>query len=173
MLVAARLVLGRGGALAVALGYLGFRVGVAVFVGWGIDHTAPHVPLHLVSAAAVEAVGLALGVARRLRFVAVSGLALATVGLAGERAWVGAVAPHSWGDGLLPDLLLPGGLAAVGGASWAAPSGDWPPAPVPSRQQSWRRAQPPWSWSWSCPSLGRRTVSGPRSRSSTEAETPW
>ncbi|HEY3239311.1 MAG TPA: hypothetical protein VGL92_07105, partial [Acidimicrobiia bacterium] len=54
VLVAARVVLGRGGALVVALGYLGFRVGLALVVGVGLDHSTPYVPFHLASAAAVE-----------------------------------------------------------------------------------------------------------------------
>ncbi|MGH8972972.1 MAG: hypothetical protein ACRD0C_07175 [Acidimicrobiia bacterium] len=114
VLVAARVVLGRGGALAVAAGYLGFRLLLAGFVGGVLDHTTPYVPLHLASAVAVEGVAAMLGTGRRLRFGAAAGLAVATVGLAGERMWVNAFAPHRWGGGLVPELFVVGGLAALG-----------------------------------------------------------
>ncbi len=116
VLAAARVVLGRGGALAVALGYLGFRLLMALFVGVALDHTMPYVPFHLASAAAVEVVGAVIGTMPRLRFALSAGVALATVGLLGERTWVDAFAPHPWSGRLGSELFAVGTLAAVGAA---------------------------------------------------------
>jgi len=69
----------------------------------------------LVSAAVVEVVATVLGTERRLRFALASGVAVATVGFAGEYAWnQGASQP--WRPVLVPDALLVGTLGAVGAA---------------------------------------------------------
>ena len=71
--------------------------------------------LFIVSALAVEAVARMLGTARRVRFAVASGVAVSTIGFAGEYAWnQGASQP--WRPVLIPDALLVGTLAAVGAA---------------------------------------------------------
>jgi hypothetical protein len=74
--------------------------------------------IFLVSALAVEAVAWLLGTTRRHRFAVCAGLAVATIGFAGEYAWnQGASQP--WRPVLIPDALLVGSLGAVGAATLA------------------------------------------------------
>lgn len=93
---------------------------------------------YVVSALCVEAVAWAAGTERRLRFGLLSGLAVGTVGLAGEWWWnQGAKQP--WETALLPDALVLGVVAAVGAAllgtafGGAIASRARPERPVPSR----------------------------------------
>ncbi len=87
-LVAARVVLGRGGAMLTALAFLALRGVFALLVGGALNHTVPRFPLYLVAAAAVEVVALLLGTERRVRFAMVSGAVVATVGLGAELTWI-------------------------------------------------------------------------------------
>ena len=87
-LVAARAVLGRGGALLAVLAFLVLRGTFTFVVGGALNHTVPRFPLYLVAAVAVEVVALLLGTDGRLRFAAVSGVAVATVGVAAELVWI-------------------------------------------------------------------------------------
>jgi len=87
-LVAARTALGPGGALLAVLGFLVLRGTFALLVGGALNHTVPRFPLYVVAALAVEVVALLLGTEERVRFAAVSGAAVATVGLAAELAWI-------------------------------------------------------------------------------------
>jgi hypothetical protein len=109
-LVAARLWVGRGGALfAVGFYYL-VRGGVSVVVAGAIGQLWSAVPLYLLEAVLVEL--LAVRFARSgVRFGALSGLAIGTVGFAGEYLWSGLVMPHPW----TPDIVVEGGLMAVAG----------------------------------------------------------
>lgn len=114
VLVLARLALGRGGALAVAVTFVVLRLAVAAVVG-GLGHSVPHLPLYLAPALAVEVVAARLGTDRRLRFAAWSGVAVATVGLAGEWAWASVANAHhldvrSWPVAVV--LALLGGVGA-------------------------------------------------------------
>lgn len=115
-LVAARLVLGRGGALAVAGFFVGIRCIVALVVGGALNLSVPRFPLYLGSVLAIELVAVALGTTRRLRFALVSGIGIATVGLGGDWLWTHAWGRHPWNGGLFPEAFLVGGLAAVGAA---------------------------------------------------------
>ncbi|MEJ7765515.1 MAG: hypothetical protein WKF86_08465 [Acidimicrobiales bacterium] len=87
-LVAARITLGRGGALGAVLAFLVLRGTFALLVGGALNHTVPRFPLYVLAAVAVEVVALVLGTNERLRFAAVSGLAVGTVGVAAELAWI-------------------------------------------------------------------------------------
>ena len=116
--VACRVVMGPGRALAVA--GMSLLLGV---VGMGEADFVPQRAggIYVVSAVVVEIVALVLGTERRLRFALVSGLGVATLGLAGEWVWnQGAYQP--WTAALLPDALLlcvlVGLGAAVLGAAW-------------------------------------------------------
>jgi hypothetical protein len=114
-LVAARLVLGRGHALVVAV--VAFVTTVAVgggVSGPGFVHPR-QTGLFFASALAVELVAWILGTERPLRFALASGVGVATLGLAGEWAW-NAHAIQPWNRSLLPSAVLVGGLAAVGSA---------------------------------------------------------
>lgn len=135
-LVAARLAVGAGGAVMAVLVFLGLRLLVVGLVSGALNHTIPRFPLYLVPALAVEAVAFALGTQRRLRYAAVAGAAIATVGLAAELAWVDL---SGWGplsgNGLLPALglgLVAAVAAAVIGAGLGQGGDDDTQPPVPA-----------------------------------------
>ena len=111
-LVAARLFMGRGGALAATVFFLVVRGGIALIVGPGFGEVLPTFPLYLGSAIVVELLALLLPVARRpLLFGAVAGAAVGTIGHATEAAWTQLVQTLSWGS----DILVEGTLMAVVG----------------------------------------------------------
>ena len=115
-LVAARTVLGPGGALLTVLAFLVLRVTLSLLVGAALNHTVPRFPLYLVAAAAVEVLALLLGTGDRLRFAAVAGAAVATVGLAAELAWIqlsGWGQPSGNGLPIALALSLVAGVAAA------------------------------------------------------------
>jgi hypothetical protein len=115
-LVAARLALGRGGALITAAGFLVLRGLLALLVGSGLGYLVPRFPLYLASAVAVETVAAVAGTGRRLRFAALAGVGVATFGLAGEWWWSQTWSHHPWPDVLLPETAAVVPLAAMGAA---------------------------------------------------------
>jgi hypothetical protein len=111
-LVAARLFIGRGGALAATAFFLVIRGGIALIVGPGFGEIVPMFPLYLGSAIAVELLALALPLARRpMVFGAVAGVAIGTIGHATEWGWTHLTQTLSWGS----DILVEGTLMAVAG----------------------------------------------------------
>jgi hypothetical protein len=114
-LVAARIVLGRGWALGVAV------INFVISIGGGFSRL-PHGYAHnrspaifLGSAIAIEVIAVALGTTRRTRFALASGLAVGTVGFATEWAWnTGAHQP--WKSPLLLSAFTVGLLMAIGAA---------------------------------------------------------
>src|SRR4051794_16550844 len=109
-LVAARLWIGRGGALTAVVFYLLIRGGVSLAVGPVIGHAFPGVPLYLGEAVLVELA--AVGFAQRpLVFGAVSGVLIGTGGFAAEYAWSAVAFPLRW----TPDILVEGVLMAIVG----------------------------------------------------------
>jgi hypothetical protein len=94
-LVLARAALGPWGAIKALVAYLIVRGSVALIVWGALYHTFPRFPLYLASALVVEAVAAWLGTDNRLRYALVSGVGIATVGVAGELAWVKL---SGWGD---------------------------------------------------------------------------
>jgi hypothetical protein len=94
-LVLARAALGPWGAVKAVVAYVIVRGGVALIVSGPLHHTFPRFPLYLASALVVEAVAVWLGTDNRLRYALVSGVAIATVGMVGELAWV---TLSGWGD---------------------------------------------------------------------------
>lgn len=138
VLVFARLLFGRGGALKALAVYLAIG---ALSLGIGLlepERTLDRMPLFLVAAIVVELVAL-----RRWRsplsLGAVAGLGAGTIGLAAEWAWSQIWMPYPWTSSLLPEaaiLSAVAGLAAgVIGARMAvafrAPAGDASTAPPP------------------------------------------
>jgi hypothetical protein len=111
-LVAARLFIGRGGALAAATFFLAVRGAIALIVGPALGEIAPMFPLYLGSAIVVELLALALPLARRpLLFGAAAGLAIGTVGHATEYGWTHLTQTLSWGS----DVVVEGTLMALAG----------------------------------------------------------
>ena len=111
-LVAARLFMGRGGALAAAAFFLVIRGGIALIVGPGFGEILPTFPLYLGSAIVVELLALSVSLARRpLVFGAVAGVAIGTIGHATEWGWTQFVQTLSWNS----DILVEGTLMAIVG----------------------------------------------------------
>ena len=87
-LVLARTALGPWGAVKAVVAYVIVRGSIALIVSGPLHHTFPRFPLYLASALVVEVVALWLGTGNRLRYALISGVAIATVGMVGELAWV-------------------------------------------------------------------------------------
>ena len=112
--VAARLVLGPGAALIAAVLAIVLRGAVSLAVGPVLG--APHSwwALYLGPALVVELVALTPLVKRPLVFGAVSGLAVATVGLWLESLWIGAVYTYPWPTSMWGEALAMSIPVAVG-----------------------------------------------------------
>jgi hypothetical protein len=111
-LVAARLFIGRGGALAATAFFLVIRGGIAIIVGPVFGEIVPMFPLYLGSAIVVELLALAVPLVRRpVVFGAVAGVAVGTVGQATEWGWTHLTQTLSWGS----DILVEGTLMAIAG----------------------------------------------------------
>jgi hypothetical protein len=110
-LVAARLWIGRGGALAAVGFYLAVRGGVSVLVGPGLGELWAAVPLYLAEAVAVEIVALVLAW-RPMAFGAVGGLLVGTVGFAAEYAWTQVAFILPWTTDMVAEGVA---MAVVGG----------------------------------------------------------
>jgi hypothetical protein len=115
-LVGARIVLGRGGALVMAAGFVVLRAVLGLVVGPGLGYIVPRFPLYLASALAVEAAAALVGTRRRIRLALVAGAGIGTLGLAGEWWWSHVWGRHPWVASLLPEALAVTVLAAVGAA---------------------------------------------------------
>src|SRR3954467_2948829 len=98
-LVAARVRLGRGGALAAALFFIGLRGLLSLLVGPIFGETTPHFPLYIVEAGLVELVALRWGRERPITLGAASGVLIGTIGFAAEYAWANVVDSIGWGRG--------------------------------------------------------------------------
>lgn len=128
-LVLARIALGPGGALAAVASYLVVRGIIAVLLGSSLNHTVPRFPLYLVSALLVEAVAWVAGTDRRIRFAAISGAAVATVGLAGEvvfasaTGWSGATGGNLWLEAAILAPIVGVAAALLGAGLGRAYSG--------------------------------------------------
>ncbi|MBW3615795.1 MAG: hypothetical protein KY439_10885 [Actinobacteria bacterium] len=115
-LVLARAALGPWGAVQTVIAFVVLRGLFTLLIAGALNHSLPRFPLYVASALVVEAVAWWLGTEDRLRFALVAGLGVATLGVAGELAWVSL---SGWaevrGDDL-PRMLLVVPLAAVGAA---------------------------------------------------------
>jgi hypothetical protein len=111
-LVAARVWIGKGGALGAVAWYLLIRGAVWLIVGPILGETHPAMPLYLPEALIVEAVALAL-VRRPLLFGPLAGVAVGTLGFAAEWPWVNSVYSIHWNTGLLPEGPIVATLAGA------------------------------------------------------------
>ena len=114
-LTTARLALGRGGAMAAAVGFLVLRGALAPVIG-GLGHVMPSTALYLPAALAVELAAWRFGTQSRLRFALASGGLLASVGLAGEWAWAVTAGGHQLATASWPLAVSLAASAAVGAA---------------------------------------------------------
>ncbi|MGH3751979.1 MAG: hypothetical protein ACRDRP_04655 [Pseudonocardiaceae bacterium] len=110
-LVAARLWIGRGGALFAVGFYVYVRGGIALIVGPFLAEPFPSIPLYLAEALCVELAALLLARRRPLAMGVVSGLLVGTAGFAAEYAWTQVAFRLPW----TPDILVEGTLMAVAG----------------------------------------------------------
>ena len=104
-LVAARMILGRGAAIAAALLSIALRGGVALLVGPIFGAPINWFPLYLGPAIVVELLALTPLFKRPIVFGAVSGLGVATVGIWVESLWIDAVYYYSWPTSMWPEAL--------------------------------------------------------------------
>jgi hypothetical protein len=121
-MVAARVLLGRGAAVAVAVAFLAVRCIVAALLGAALGHVVPHFPLYLGIALCVE---FAFVVARRAGVGAAAALAGAlagTAGLGSEWAFSQLFGREPWHTSMLSGMWLPA-LAAVAAALLGASLG--------------------------------------------------
>ncbi|MCP9274660.1 hypothetical protein [Mycolicibacterium arenosum] len=103
--VAARLVLGRGGALIAAALAIVLRGGVSLIVGPVLGGPLSWWALYLGPALVVELIALTALVKRPILFGAVAGLGVATVGLWLESFWIDAVYQYPWPTSMWPEAL--------------------------------------------------------------------
>jgi hypothetical protein len=107
-LVAARVTLGRYGAVIVAVNFLVLRSLFALLVGPALGQAVPHFPIYLGIALAVEVAWFA-GERLRLRPIAqalLAGAAIGTVGLASEYAFTQVWSYHPWHTSILPGMWV-------------------------------------------------------------------
>ncbi|MEV6768345.1 hypothetical protein AB0N05_06875 [Nocardia sp. NPDC051030] len=116
-LIAARYTLGRGSALVATTFALLVRGVIAILVGPVLGDPHNVFPLYFGMAVVVELMGLLPLLAKPLWWGAVTGLAVATIGLWLEYLWVAAMFVDPWPSGMWPEALamaVPVGVA--GGA---------------------------------------------------------
>jgi hypothetical protein len=122
-LIAARIWIGRGGALFAVGGYLLVRGLLSIIVGPVFGEVALHFPLYLAEALAAELVALAVSPRRPIPYGAVAGAAVGTFGLAAEWAWSHVWMTMAWPSSLLPEAVLLGLPTAVAGGVLGAAIG--------------------------------------------------
>lgn len=105
-LVAARMAMGRGGAIACVLFFLGIRGTMSLLVGPVLGEPTPSFPLYLGSALVIEALALTSLMRRPLLFGAVAGFAVGTVGTATEAAWSQVAMPLPWTSDVAVEATL-------------------------------------------------------------------
>jgi hypothetical protein len=113
-LVPARMMLGRGAAIAAALVAIGLRGAVALTVGPILGAPINWFPLYLGPAFVIETIGLTPLIKRPLLFGAVSGLGVATVGLWLESLWIANVYYYPWPTSMWPEALAMAVPVALG-----------------------------------------------------------
>lgn len=104
-MVAARLVLGRGAAIAAALLSIALRGLVALVVGPALGGPTSWFPTYLGAAVVVELLALTPLLKRHVVFGAVAGLLVGTVGLWLESFWIAAVYHYPWPTAMWPEAL--------------------------------------------------------------------
>ncbi|QYG94694.1 hypothetical protein HC251_21150 [Iamia sp. SCSIO 61187] len=143
-LVAARIRLGRGGALMAVGGFLALRGALSLGVELSGRSTF-HFPLYIGSALAVEGVFLWLRRQGQVTVGAAAGLAVGTVGMAAEALWSQVWMPIPWTTALLPDALVVcvvagtagGALGGLVGRALAPEAAERQPVPAWAAPVAW------------------------------------
>src|SRR5947207_1832288 len=116
-LVAARIRIGKGGALGAVAFFLVFRGLLTLLIGPILGRTLLHFPLYLAEAVIIELVALRVPARQKpLTLGLWSGIGIGTVGLAAEWAWSQVFMPLPWTSHLLPLGAVWGFVGAVCGA---------------------------------------------------------
>jgi hypothetical protein len=140
-LVAARIYLGRGGALLAAIGFIAIRGFIATMVGGVWDQTLPHFPLYVVEALLVELVFLRSAGPSPVATGALAGVLIGTIGLAAEWGWSHVWMPIPWQASLLPEAAVAGLVTAVAGGAVGGFIGSALSGGLPSRVPAALRAR--------------------------------
>ena len=111
-LVTARIWGGRWAALVAVAFFLVIRGIVSIFVGPIMGEVVPHFPLYIVEGVLVEAIAFLISTRKPIRFGALCGLAIGTIGFASEWLWSHIWMPLPWPSSLMPEGLI---WAIVGG----------------------------------------------------------
>ena len=114
-LVAARVKIGPGGALKAAVVFLVLRGLWAVVIAGVFGLSLPHMPLYLAEAVVVEGAALVVDPSRQIRFGAVAGALIGTVGVGFEWAYSQVAFVLPWQGVLFPEAYLLALVAAVAG----------------------------------------------------------
>ncbi|MEA2445332.1 MAG: hypothetical protein QOJ12_2624 [Thermoleophilales bacterium] len=112
-LVAARVAIGRGGALGAALFFIVVRGLLSLWVGPLTGHTTLHFPLYLAEALVVEAVAARVPRERAITLGALSGVGIGTIGLAAEWGWSHVWYVLPWTSSMLPEAAIAAFVVAV------------------------------------------------------------
>jgi hypothetical protein len=116
-LTAARILIGRGGALLAVAVFLGVRGLLSLYVGPITGHTPLHFPLYVVEALVVEAVALVVPRDRPIRMGLVAGAGIGVFGLAAEWGWSHVWWKIPWTHALVPEGIIAGFIAALAGGA--------------------------------------------------------
>jgi hypothetical protein len=114
-LVAARILIGKGGALMAVAVFLAVRGLLSLYVGPLLGHTSLHFPLYIVEALVVEGVALLVARDRPIRLGLVAGAAIGIFGLAAEWGWSHIWFKIPWTHALFPEGAIAGFIAALAG----------------------------------------------------------
>jgi hypothetical protein len=119
-LVAVRIWLGRGAAIAAVGFFILVRGALAVLVGPILGEVTPHFPLYIAEGLIVELVALRIPRDRPLALGIWSGLGIGTVGVAAEWGWSHLWMPVPWPAALFPEGAILGLGMALAGALMGA-----------------------------------------------------
>lgn len=114
-LVLARIWGGRGSALLALAIWAPVQVFMSLMIGGPLEVTAPGMPLFVVEVLIVELLAIRGAWKSPVRFGAVAGVLIGTVGFASEYAWTHAIMPIPWTPAMLPEGVPVAILAGVGG----------------------------------------------------------
>jgi hypothetical protein len=116
-LVAARILIGRGGALLAVGVFLLVRGLLSLYIGPITGHTPLHFPVYIVEGLVVEAVALVVPRDRPIRLGVITGAAIGVFGLAAEWGWSHIWWTIPWTNALVPEGIIAGFIAAVAGGA--------------------------------------------------------